>query len=125
MKNIILLCLVKLLHLSSFTPLRICYIVNSKMYRLHKTLNNEIDLKFLAFYMNNTNTGWDNRYNESDADQDLIERIRENFEKYETLKYLENDRVSILDKLQKIGESGINPPNLNAGGLTKDWYFNI
>jgi hypothetical protein len=92
---------------------------------LHKTLNNEIGLKFPAFYTNNTNAGWDNRYNESEVDHDLIERIRENFEKYETLKYLENDRISILDKLQKIGESGINPPNLNAGGLMKDWYFNI
>ena len=119
MKHIILLCLVKLLELSSFAPLRICYIANAKMCALHETLNNQ------NYYMNNTNAGKDNRYNESEVDQDLLKRIKENLEKYETLKYLENDRVSILDKLRKIGESGINPPNLNSGGLMKDWDFNI
>lgn len=117
MKYIILLCLVKLLELSSFAPLRICYIANTQMCILHETLNNQ------NYNMNNANAGRDNRYNESDADQDLLERLKENLEKYKTLKYLENDRVSILDKVRKIGESGINPPNLKAGGLMKDWDF--
>ena len=125
MKYIILLCLVKLLELSSFAPLRICYIANIQMCMLHETLNNKNVIKFPAFYMNNTNAGWDNRYNESEVDQYLLERIRENLEKYETLKYLENDRISILDKLRKLEESGINPLNLNAGGLMKDWDFNV
>jgi hypothetical protein len=127
----ILLCLVKLLHIYSFTPLRICYIRNTKTYNspedgvLHKALNNQNILKFPVFNINNTNAGWDNRYNESDVDPDLFKRLKGNFEKYETLKYLRNDRISMLDKLQKIGESGINAPNLNAGGLTKDWDFNM
>lgn len=119
MKYIILLCLVKLLHLSSFMPLRICYIANTQMCMLHETLKNK------NYYTNNTNAGWDNRYNESEVDHDLLERLKENLKKYKTLKYLENDRVSILDKVRKIGESGINPPNLKAGGLMKDWDFII
>jgi hypothetical protein len=82
------------------------------------------DLNYLSFNKRLIKSdGMDHRYNESDIDHDLIQRIRENFEKYETLKYLENDRISILDKLRKIRESGINPPNLNAGGLMKDWDF--
>ena len=89
------------------------------MCMLHKTLNNQ------NYNMNNANAGRDNRYNESDADQDLLERLKENLEKYKTLKYLENDRVSILDKLQKLEESGVKPHNLNAGGLMKDWDFNV
>jgi hypothetical protein len=72
---------------------------------------------------NDIYAGKDNRYNESDVDQDLLKRIKENLEKYETLKYLENDQVSILDKLRKLEESGVKPPNLKAGGLTKDWDF--
>ena len=75
--------------------------------------------------------GIDHRFNEYDIDYDLMQRIRENYEKYKILKYLESDRVSILDKLQKIKEfdsteSGIiKPPNLKAGDLTKEWDFNI
>jgi len=129
MQYTILLCLVNLLHIYSFTPLRICYIANTEMYNSrksrmsHKMWNIQNDVKYPMFYVNNENAGKDNRYNESEADSDLLERVRENFEKYEILKYLENDRVSMLDKLQKIGESGINAPNLNAGGLMKDWDF--
>ena len=131
MQYTILLCLVKLLHFYSFTPLRICYIRNTKMWNspedgvLHKALSNQNIAKFPVFNINNTNAGWDNRYNESDADPDLLEQLKKNFEKYEILKFLENDRVSMLDKVRKIGESGINAPNLNAGGLMKDWDFNV
>jgi CRISPR/Cas system CMR-associated protein Cmr1 (group 7 of RAMP superfamily) len=110
MKYIILLCLVKFL-----TSFRNKY--NFRLYCAHSIIKSPLSKDIYS--------GKDNRYNESDADQDLVERLKENLEKYKTLKYLENDRVSILDKLQKIGESGINALNLNAGGLMKDWDFII
>jgi hypothetical protein len=110
MKYIILLCLVKFR--TSFRNKH-----NFRLYYAHSIIKSPLSKDIYS--------GKDNRYNESDADQDFLERLKENLEKYETLKYLENDRISVLDKLQKIGESGINAPNLNAGGLTKDWDFII
>ena len=98
---------------------------------LHKTLDNQNCAKTPIIYVNSENAGMDNRYNESDVDYDLIWRLEINYEKYKTLKFLEDDRVSILDKLKKItdldvNESGIiKPPNLKAGDLTKEWDFNI
>ena len=65
-------------------------------------------------------TGMDHRYNETGENHDKIIEIHE---KQKLLHFLENDRVSILYKMQKIQQSGITPPNLIAGGLMKDWDF--
>lgn len=71
-------------------------------------------------------TGIDHRYDESGENlDDIMQKIIEIHEKQKLLRFLENDRISILYKMQKIQDSGITPPNLNAGGLTKDWDFNI
>lgn len=69
-------------------------------------------------------TGMDHRYNESrENHDDIMQKIIEIHEKQKLLHFLENDRISILEKLKTIQEPGITPSNLNAGGLTKDWDF--
>jgi len=69
-------------------------------------------------------SGMDHRYNESQENHhDIMQKIIEIHEKQKLLQFLENDRISILYKMQKIQQSGITPPNLIAGGLMKDWDF--
>jgi hypothetical protein len=71
-------------------------------------------------------TGMDHRYNESEEKNDhIIQRIIEIHEKQKLLRFLENDSISFLQKLEQTKESGIILPNLIAGGLTKDWDFNM
>ena len=69
-------------------------------------------------------SGMDHRYNESQENHhDIMQKIIEIHEKQKLLQFLENDRISILYKMQKIQQSGITPLNLIAGGLMKDWDF--
>jgi len=56
--------------------------------------------------------------NESD-----IETFKKNKLRLNKLRYLENPSVSILEKIQVIEQEkdSIYGPNMNAGGLWKDW----
>ena len=72
-------------------------------------------------------SGMDHRYNESQENHhDIMQKIIEIHEKQKLLQFLENDRISIFQKLktlEKTKGSGMTPLNLIAGGLMKDWDF--
>jgi len=78
----------------------------------------------LQFSKTKISTGMDHRYNESEENNEYImQRIIENHEKQKLLHFLEDNRISFLQKLEKIQDSEIKPSNLKSGGLTKDWDF--
>lgn len=84
----------------------------------------------LTSYKVNYNQGIDMRYpNSTDFDDLLNLKIYENYQKFDLLKKLESTKVSELDKLKFIEQSNmINPsfaPNITAGGLFDDFYFNF
>ena len=52
-----------------------------------------------------------------------IETFRKNKYRFNQLQYLENEYISILEKIQVIEQEkdSIYGPNIHAGGLWKDW----
>jgi hypothetical protein len=85
-------------------------------------------------FIKNTNSffsklGYDNRYNETDNDNDVILNITRFNMQMELLKTLENNRTSQYVKLDFIERynKNVNPsplmPDIFSGGLYKDWDF--
>jgi hypothetical protein len=93
-----------------------------KRFFMEPLLNNQKDKNFL---------GYDERYiNETDPlndNIDLLIKIRQNFYKLRLLKYLENEKISIIDKVKLVEDYEKNTSeskykaNLFSGGLLKDW----
>ena len=77
----------------------------------------------------NKNRGYDERYNASKhgSDDDIIFNITKFNRQMELLKKLENKGVSKYDKVKLVEEYNKNEnptsmaPNINEGGLYKDW----
>jgi hypothetical protein len=75
--------------------------------------------------------GSDHRYNKTDSDSDIIFNITKFHKQMSILKTLENKNVSQKKKLDLIEyyekEEEPSPMKLNilAGGLTKDWNYDI
>jgi hypothetical protein len=76
-------------------------------------------------------SGLDGRFNETDIDHELLYDISISFYKYKLLKTLENEDISVFTKLEIIetynSENEISKlaPNMEAGGLWKDWMNDI
>jgi hypothetical protein len=83
-----------------------------------KSIYDGYDCRFIN--LNDTNINID--------DEKLLVKIRENFEKKKLLDKLQSD-ISIINKVT-IGENFLNENstygyNINAGGLFKDWDFEL
>lgn len=82
--------------------------------------------------INETISGYDMRFPfVEEMDKDIIRKVETSFAKMRLLAYLENNKISINDKLFSItnftkfekGTDYVN--NITAGGLFKDWNFDI
>lgn len=72
--------------------------------------------------------GFDQRHGVSESSQQLSYLMPKLFEKKRLLDILENPRVPLHVKTRLIGGGGntnIEPSNLFAGGLMKDWAFDM
>jgi hypothetical protein len=75
--------------------------------------------------------GYDNRYNGTDNDSDIILNITRFNMQMEILKTLDNNHVSQHVKLDLIEQYNKNKnpspliPNIFSGGLYKDWEYDI
>jgi hypothetical protein len=67
----------------------------------------------------------------SDLDKEALKNISINIEKMRLLKYLENQNISLVDKMKIIERTHTEifekkyTPNFLAGGLFNDWLFDI
>jgi len=72
-------------------------------------------------------SGFDERFpiNESKNKVEIeLVKIQELFEKQNLLDYLQNNKISIYNKLDKIKDNSIQPMHLTAGGLfDEDWIL--
>jgi len=75
--------------------------------------------------------GNDMRYNEtSDLDLEMIDKIRMYNHKLKVLQRLEDNKVSIFDKIGLIEKEDVDDfcmrsPNITRGGLFDDWDFDL
>jgi len=76
--------------------------------------------------------GYDERFNSTLVDDnEILNKIRGYNAKYETLKYLTNDKNSLINKMNylELCDSEIlqkkMAPNITLGGLFKDWNFDF
>jgi hypothetical protein len=75
--------------------------------------------------------GKDERYNEtSDLDLELLDKIKMYNHKLKVLQRLEDDKVSIFDKIELIENEDIDDfymrsPNITSGGLFDDWDWDF
>jgi hypothetical protein len=68
-------------------------------------------------------SGNDDRYPVSE-EKITIEKIVENYHKKNLLDYLQSNKISIHDKINKLNEfygNGPQSPNLLSGGLQDEW----
>ena len=75
--------------------------------------------------------GKDERYNEtSDLDLEMLDKIKMYNRKFKVLQQLEDERISIFDKIGLIEKEDINDfymrsTNITRGGLFDDWDFDL
>jgi hypothetical protein len=84
-----------------------CVVVRGSKYQTHKKTN-----------------GFDYRPDITESPSQLY-RIAKYFEKKRLLNALENPRIPIHVKLSLLPKPGIQPPNIFAGGLMKDFLFDM
>ena len=76
-------------------------------------------------------SGYDCRFgNETETETELLYNITRNFRKMALLRYLESPDISLNDKIETVRlnqeeESAKISINLKAGGLFKDWDFEL
>ncbi len=76
-------------------------------------------------YKNKFN-GTDDRYPVSENNTEEINyKIYENIENKRKLDFLQNDHISIYNKLELLRDSSIKPPDLAAGRLMDDYNFDL
>jgi hypothetical protein len=83
---------------------------------------------FIIKKPNNKFSGNDERFPINDTNyyekEEEINKIRVLFEKKRLLDYLENDKISIYNKLNLLRDDNVKVGNLTYGGLfEKDWNF--
>jgi hypothetical protein len=114
------------------------YLLSSPIlkYRYEKTLisvHNGYDERYPLSESNNTANININEFDFSNDDQILLEKIGKYFIYKDFLKTLENNKVSIQEKLRIIEENNLMQPsdsyvqtaNLLAGGLMNDFNFEL
>ena len=136
-KNIILHLLMKFLHLLIFFYLhiftnsikinnRIIYNALFKDDFIAKTNTLPIQPKKLfskGFYSNIKFTGKDERYPENEEVE--LDKVYENIQNKKCLDILEDNNISVYKKLELLSDKTMKHSNLHAGGLMKDFEFDI
>jgi hypothetical protein len=99
------------------------------------TLSTETNLAIIykndTYYNKTYYSGYDERFNNTVDETELIYNISRFFYKQNLLKTLQQDDVSIITKLDYIhkynceNNPSITSPNIQAGELWKDWNFDI
>lgn len=78
---------------------------------------------------NNMTSGYDGRYNVTEiTNYAEIEKIKNNFNKYNLLKTLEDNKIPIQHKIKLIDKNNyqsVCSNNITKGGLFKDWNFKL
>ena len=76
----------------------------------------------LSILRPNKTDGIDSRFHKSESELE-IEKIRQNIQRMNRLRFLENPSISIFDKLLAIEQekNGIYGPNIQNGGLMDDF----
>jgi len=78
---------------------------------------------FSKEYNNIKFSGKDERYPENEELE--LDKVYENIQNKKCLDILEDNNISIYKKLELLSDKSIKPSNLHAGGLMKDFEFDI
>ena len=88
--------------------------------------------KINIIFENNVVGGYDERFNSTLArDNEILNKITNYNTKYEILKYLKNEKISLINKMSYLEfcDSELLQkkmvPNITFGGLFKDWDFDF
>ena len=88
--------------------------------------------KINIIFENNVVGGYDERFNSTLArDNEILNKITNYNTKYEILKYLKNEKISLINKMSYLEfcDSELLQkkmvPNITLGGLFKDWDFDF
>lgn len=68
-------------------------------------------------------SGNDERYPENEVEE--LNKVYENIQNKKYLDFLQDNNVSINNKLEMLRDNSIKAPNLHAGGLMEDFEFDI
>ena len=103
----------------------------------YQTLSDRLlTLSDITYFKKQNCTGYDQRYpknitndnNNTNDDGNKTYEIYKLFllyDKKQLLDILENERISINTKLELVKNNSIIAPNLSAGGLFRDWDYDI
>jgi hypothetical protein len=86
---------------------------------------------FLCTRYSHPYAGNDMRYNEtSNLDLEILNKIKMYNHKFQVLKHLEDERISIFDKINLVEKEDINnlcmrSPNITSGGLFNEWDWDF
>jgi len=88
--------------------------------------------KINIIFENNVVGGYDERFNSTLArDNEILNKITNYNTKYEILKYLKNEKISLINKMSYLEFCDFEllqkkmVPNITLGGLFKDWDFDF
>ena len=99
-------------------------IVWSFIFSLFLVVSNGNGTKNSLYKIHKKYNGFDNRYIDSPSPlQSYV--ISQFFEKKRLLDILENPQIPVQVKTRHLEQNGITPPNLKAGGLMKNWAFDM
>jgi len=76
-----------------------------------------------GYYSNIKFSGNDERYPENEVVE--LSKVYENIQNKKYLDFLQDNDISINNKLEMLRDDSIKPSNLLAGGLMKDFEFDI
>jgi len=106
--------------------------INFNIFRKNEKLNFIRNVDFKINFDKKVTGGYDERYNTSVLEDHYItNKIKINNMKYETLKYLENDKVSLINKINYLENIDLDflqrkiKPNITSGGLFKEWEYSF
>ena len=68
-------------------------------------------------------SGNDERYTENEVEE--LNKVYENILNKKYLDFLQDNNISINNKLEMLRDNSIKAPNLHAGGLMEDFEFDI
>ena len=100
----------------------------NKNKKLNFIRNNKLNIVFEKMVTG----GYDERFNSTLVeDNEILNKIKINNAKYETLNYLKNEKISLINKINYLELCDLEllqkkmAPNITLGGLFKDWDFDF
>ncbi len=106
--------------------------INHKQPNINNICSSSTDLPiknkyiFLKRVYKLKHNGTDDRYPASEnITQEEKYKIYKNYENKRKLDILQNEYISIYDKLELLNDPSIKPYNLRAGGLMEDYEFEL